>query len=156
MNIVEFLDNILLPDEPKSIVLDLINKNKDAYDKYVLGLCDKAIAEKTYQSLIEDYKDDETGYNVLSVYLLAALEAYKNYQKLGISDTIYYDTMKVFTRFMNEVSIRYNKFFFDRAFWTYRQTGMTLYRIGTLEYEFIEEEGNKKISIHIPSDSVLI
>lgn len=45
--------------------------------------------------------------------------------------------------------------FFDRGWWTYRQISMSLFRIGALEYEFSEEEGEKAIALHIPSDADL-
>ena len=38
---------------------------------------------------------------------------------------------------------------------TYRQTSMAIFRIGELEYERKETDGEKVISIHVPSDADL-
>ena len=43
---------------------------------------------------------------------------------------------------------------FDRAFWTTRQAGAKLFRIGELEYEF-DEVDPLTIHLHIPSDARL-
>ena len=45
---------------------------------------------------------DEDGVGVLACSLLCACKAYKEYQKKGISDTVYFETMKCFTRFIDE------------------------------------------------------
>ena len=43
--------------------------------------------------------------------------------------------------------------FFDRGWWTYRQTSMSLFRIGELEYQFAAYEGEQAVAVHIPSDA---
>ena len=45
-----------------------------------------------------------------------------------------------------------NEEYFDRDFWAHRQLSLKIFRIGELEYEFMED---CTISIHIPSDAVL-
>ena len=96
---------------------------------------------------------DEDGVGVLACSLLCACKAYKEYQKKGISDTVYFETMKCFTRFIDETQKRTGRLAFDRGWWTYRQISMQLFRIGELEYEFVEYEGRPALSIHIPSDA---
>ena len=155
MEVKQFLINIDLQEIVKEKVLNLISVNKNEYFKYVDDLCDINIAEKTYQMLCEKYQDDTDFYNILAIYILAAINIYPKYKEIGIDDIIYFDTMKVFKRFMDECYLKHSRYFFDRSFWTYRQTSMVLFRIGTLEYEFLEVEGTKKISIHIPSDAIL-
>ena len=44
---------------------------------------------------------------------------------------------------------------FDRGNWTVRQAGCRLFRIGELEYELFERNGQRAVSIHIPSDARL-
>ena len=45
-----------------------------------------------------------------------------------------------------------NQEYFDRDFWAHRQLSLKIFRIGELEYEFMDDY---TISIHIPSDAVL-
>ncbi|MCI5923646.1 MAG: acyltransferase domain-containing protein [Oscillospiraceae bacterium] len=96
---------------------------------------------------------DEDGVGILACSLLCACKAYGEYQKKGISDTVYFETMKCFTRFIDETQKRTGRLAFDRGWWTYRQISMQLFRIGELEYEFVEYEGRPALSIHIPSDA---
>ena len=91
--------------------------------------------------------------SILACSLLCACRAYEEYQKKGISDTVYFETMKCFTRFIDETQKRTGRLAFDRGWWTYRQISMQLFRIGELEYEFVEYEGRPALSIHIPSDA---
>ena len=44
-----------------------------------------------------------------------------------------------------------NEKYFDRDFWVHKQLSLVFFRLGELEYEFI----NDSISIHTPSDAVL-
>ena len=44
-----------------------------------------------------------------------------------------------------------NEKYFDRDFWVHKQLSLVIFRLGELEYEFI----NDSISIHTPSDAVL-
>ena len=46
----------------------------------------------------------------------------------------------------------YGYYGFDRDFWTTRQVHARLFRLGELEYELLEEDGCRRISLHIPSD----
>lgn len=152
MELIEFLDGILLQDEVKEKVLELIKDNYNEYIKYadLLNVYNKA--EETQEKISSIYEFDVYNYNLLSIYLLSALNVYKKYKEIGISDEIFFDTMKCFTRFINECYIKNGKYYFDRAFWTYRQTRMSIFRIGVFEYEFNNEGW---ISLHIPSDSIL-
>ena len=63
--------------------------------------------------------------------------------------------MKCFTRFVKEHGVSYGWYGFDRGFWTVRQVQARLFRLGELEYELLETEGRRVISIHIPSDARL-
>lgn len=98
---------------------------------------------------------DFPGMDELKIHLLAACEAARVYQELGLSREIYLDTMAAFSRFVREHKRSFGVYGFDRGFWTTRQTGCLLFRVGTLEYELLEEEGRRMISLHIPSDAEL-
>ena len=110
-------------------------------------------AKAAYKKLTETFPEDEDKIKMLSCYLIGVSRVYDRYQEMGISDEIFTETFKCFTRFIEECKIKTGKYAFDRAFWTYRQVSMVLFRIGELEYEMIEEKGKKEISVHIPSDA---
>ncbi len=63
--------------------------------------------------------------------------------------------MRCFTRFIEECRKKNGRMFFDRGWWTYRQISMNLFRIGELEYQFKEHDGENVIALHIPSDADL-
>ena len=73
----------------------------------------------------------------------------------NLPETVWLDTMKCFTRFVKEHGVSYGWYGFDRGFWTVRQVQARLFRLGELEYELLETEGRRVISIHIPSDARL-
>lgn len=91
---------------------------------------------------------------MLACMLYTSAEAYKIYQEKSIDDEIYTATMKCYTRFIDETYAETGQYDFDRFWWTTRQAGCHLFRIGELEYEIVPKEGWKRIHIHIPSDAV--
>ncbi|MBE6949768.1 MAG: hypothetical protein E7451_00335 [Ruminococcaceae bacterium] len=96
-------------------------------------------------------RPDPDGFGELAGQLQCAVKTYELYRERGISDGIFVDTMKCFTRFVREHLESYGRYGFDRGFWTVRQLSGILFRIGELEYELREGE----IHLHIPSDAVL-
>ena len=96
---------------------------------------------------------DADGIKILSCMLKAALNAYAVYREKGISDDIYFSTMRCFTRFINETYKMTGEMCFDRYWWTTRQVGCHLFRIGELEYEIKHIDKDVVIGIHIPSDA---
>ena len=148
MDLKTLLIKIKMPKEVINI-LDNININNDEY-KYLVN---KDIAAKINEKLILNLKDDNLGFEILKCHLIAALLTYQNYQKENIKDEIYFETMSCFTRFVTEYKESFSKYGFDRAFWTYHQLAMLLFKVGILEYEIDEE--NKIISLHVPSKTIL-
>lgn len=123
----------------------------------VCGLTDRVRWRESYaqlKTLLEPYKDKD-GIGMLACMLWAASWSWERYKAAGIPESVFIDTMKCFTRFVHEHKASYGYFGFDRDFWTGRQLSLNLFRIGTLEYETIEEQGQREISIHIPSDAKL-
>ena len=96
-------------------------------------------------------KPDGDGLKELAGHLQCALKTWELCKKRGISEEIYVETMKCFTRFVTEHLESYGRYGFDRGFWTVRQLSGVLFRIGELEYE-TRDDG---IHLHIPSDAVL-
>ena len=112
-------------------------------------------AESAYRKLQTVLAEDEGNLKMLYCQLECARQVCETYQAKMIPDTIFLDTMKCFPRFLEECKKKNGHMFFDRGWWTYRQTSMAIFRIGELEYERKETDGEKVISIHIPSDADL-
>lgn len=102
-----------------------------------------------------DASDGGDGVEALTAQLLTALQNREDGPWKGIPEEIWVDTMKCFSRFVGEHHRSLGRYGFDRGFWTTRQIGARLFRIGQLEYELKEEEGRKTIDLHIPSDTKL-
>ena len=125
--------------------------DKDAYAKEIAALADPYRTAGAYQTLCERLSPDEENFRMELCQLLAAELMWDKYRALGIPEQIYWDTMGVFARCIEETKVYRGKWCVDRVFWTYRQVSMTIFRLGALEYELKRDTG--KISIHIPSDA---
>lgn len=152
MKLEDLINYISLQKEVVYKVLPYIEKYTEEYQKYIPNLINHKTAEDTFVEISKIYNDEEN-LHFLAIYLLACLKTYEEYSKKNISKYIFIDTMKCFTRFINEAKEKTGKYYFDRAWWTHRQVSMKLFRCGELEYEIDYEE--KVISIHIPSDAKL-
>lgn len=97
--------------------------------------------------------EDQDNIKILTCMLKASVTAYETYRKKGISDEIYFATMKCYSRFIDETYKRTGRYYFDREWWTTRQAGCHLFRIDELEYEIVRKENEITIGIHIPSDA---
>lgn len=97
--------------------------------------------------------EDEDRIKILACMLKASANLHDIYKGKGIRDEVYVETMKCYTRFINETYRMTGRYCFDRQWWTARQAGGHLYRIGELEYELKRLEDKQVIDIHIPSDA---
>lgn len=152
----ELCQSIQLPENISEKVLEIeTTMDKDAIQPYLNLLFTPTTWMEGVDQLKDFLKEDVDGLIMLTSMLLAALKSYERYQMLGISDQIYFNTFACFTRFVKEHKESYGTYGFDRGWWTVRQLSLKLFRIDTLEYEMIETDGVKELSIHIPSDAVL-
>ncbi len=145
--------NIRLPEEVTAQVLRLCSLPGFYPD------LSKLMKEETWQEGLSQVQqalgEDPGGFKLLACMLRCALEAREHYNRLGLPDPIYEDTFACFSRFVREHKESYGSYGFDRGFWTVRQISCKLFRIGELEYELTQREGNPAISLHIPSDAIL-
>ena len=153
MNITNLCDKINLQPEIKSCVIEFAN----GFDFSIVAnqLRDFQNYEKMSKALAEIQtilREDTDNIKILACMLKASADVYEIYKDKGISDEIYFATMKCYTRFIDETSQMTGKLYFDRYWWTTRQAGCHLFRIGELEYEMKLIEENIVIGIHIPSD----
>lgn len=98
--------------------------------------------------------EDPKGIKMLTIMLNCGVQAYSKYKELEITDKIYTDTMKCFTRFINEHKEIHGYYGFDMDWWAVRHISLQLFRIGDLEFELAQEDNKKKIDLHIPSDAI--
>ena len=154
MDILTLCNTIELQPEIKSRVLEFAdNFDFTAIDKQ---LEDFLIYEKMNNARLELQAilgEDEGNIKILTCMLKASADAYAIYKTKGISDKIYFDTMKCYPRFIDETYKMTGKLYFDRYWWTSRQAGCHMFRIGELEYEMKHIEDKIVIGIHIPSDA---
>ena len=120
-------------------------------------LQNKILSRSTWDAGIRELQDllgdDPYGFKILWELLnLACTYSYEVYQKRNISDDIFIATMKFISRFLNEHYHTYRIYKFCWAWWFPRQLAVIEFRIGALEYEFVDGE-TKEIAVHIPSDA---
>ena len=103
-----------------------------------------------------EQEPDNTGAELLAHQLMDAVRSHESGAWRRIPEDIWIATMRCFPRFISEYRRSYGKYGFDRGFWTVRQVDCRLFRIGELEYELEGTNEDGWISLHIPSDSVLL
>lgn len=142
--------NINMPEEVTQQMVEL-HRTLEEYP-----CLDLLMQEETWAQGLEQLKEalgeDPRGMKRLCSMLRCALRAKSEYRRLGISDTIYVDSMAAFSRFVREHKESYGCYGFDRGSWTPRQVSAKLFRIGQLEYEMTTLEGQSVVSLHIPTD----
>lgn len=157
MELKKLCKGIQLPTEACRRVFEEYEKvNLAEMGRQLNSLMERETAEKAYHQLVNCLGKDPDNMKMLMCQLVCICRDYDRYKAMGISDEIYFETMKCFTRFLGERRGRTGEVLFDRGWWTYRQVSMTLFRIGELEFELTNFEGKDAISIHIPSDAVFI
>lgn len=110
---------------------------------------------------------EDGGMAQLAATLAAAEQIRRIYREKEIPEDIFLSTMDCLRRFLEETRAIEGRWAFDRGFWTWRQTCGRLFRLGTLEFEYLpleEEDGalppgldrsGAVLSVHIPSDAAL-
>ena len=154
MNILHLCDKIKLQSQIKNKVLEFT----DSFDFTTIDkqLKDFLVYEKMEKARLELQSilgDDEDNIKILACMLKASVDAYDIYKEKGICDEIYFTTMKCYMRFIDETYKMTGQLYFDRYWWTTRQAGCHLFRIGELEYEIKHLDDKIVIGIHIPSNA---
>lgn len=161
-----------MPQEAAELAMGTIHSyDYSKVQPYFDLLFDVRTGDKAVEKLNELFKDEplnQNGFLWLTVSLSAALCTMENYQRMGIPDAIFYDTMACLSRFVKEHKQSYGVYGYDRQFWTYRQLSQALYRLGQLEFEVMTysrennlvvdgdvavKKGDIVLSVHIPSDA---
>ncbi len=141
---------INMPEEVTRNLLDI--HSTLAYFPCLDLLMQEATWNEGLAQLKEALGEDPGGMKRLCCMLRCALRAQSEYTRLGISESIYVDTMAAFSRFVREHMESYGCYGFNRGFWTTRQVSCRLLRIGQLEYELAKLNDEPIVSLHIPTD----
>ncbi len=160
MDFSTFLRKIEMPKEFGNVLCEIAEElDSEQYVVYMEGLTHREQSLQSYIALRSQFSGDDTDPKLFVCMLECARNQYSAYQALGISEKVYFDTMKCFSRFVNESKENYGTYFFDRGGWAFRQLSLKVFRIGELEYELcadIDETFQKRpVHIHIPSDAKL-
>ncbi len=156
MTIFELYAKLEMP-QPMIEKLEAVREEMDfaAVEDALVLMLDWKTAYEAHQKIVAAFPEDEGSLHSMCCQLEVVRRQYDKYMEMGISEEIFVDTMKAFTRFVNEHFEKYGEYVYDRDGWSYRQASMCLFRIGLLEYEFYEYKGEKVLSVHIPSDTKL-
>lgn len=134
MEIHTLCDKIQLQPEIESRVIDFVNDfDFNSVNKQLKGFQNYEKMSEALSELQTVLGEDTNNIRILACMLKASADVYKIYKDKGISDKIYFDTMKCYTRFINETYKMTGRLYFDRYWWTARQAGCHLFRIGELE-----------------------
>lgn len=154
MDLVTLCNEINLQPEIKSKVF-AFQKCFDfrTIEQQLNGFSDYQNIGKAHKELKMILGEDEDCVKILTCMLQASAAAYEVYKQKGICDEIYVATMKCYTRFIDEAYQKTGRLCFDRDWWTARQAGCHLFRIGELEYEILQKGNTVRIGLHIPSDA---
>ena len=121
--------------------------------------CRKLFSRETCEEGLAELQaalgEDPFGLKLFVCLAGCALHSHALYRERGIPDAVFDDTMKFLSRFAAFDSALCGRPAFRRGWWFPRQLGLREFRIGALEYEMTEEEGEGRLSLHIPSDADL-
>lgn len=115
-------------------------------------LC-RATAEAGFEQLKEMLGEDPDGMKQLYALLQMTDATWARYMEKGISREIFAETMKFIPRFLRSLHRQIGRWKFAQGWWFWREVAMVEFRVGCLEYELVEEENRRFISLHIPSDA---
>lgn len=145
-----------LIDVPKVVQEKVIKYENEidfaSIENEMVQMNDPKTWEKAIEGLTKLLAPDEDGLKILTCQLYVACITYEKYRDMGISDDIYIETMKFFSRFLYYYNEIYGEYKYVWGWWAVREISMQEFRIGELEYEMTIQDNKKLISIHIPSD----
>lgn len=153
MQLVRLLE---IPEEVEGLLADYERgRSITVSDGLMSQILDRRQWDAGIKKLQEQLGEDPAGIKILWELLrMVSVYSYEEYVKRGIPDDIFVATMKFCTRFLQEGYRTYQTYRFVSAWWFPRQISLSEYRIGALEYEFVDGE-EREIAIHIPADADL-
>ncbi len=142
------------------VMTELVLENHAIIDFSVLSTCLNGLQHRStwnqaFSSIQIGLDNDPDGIKMLAVLLDCVLATHDVYRKMNIPEPIFIDTMKFFSRFVEFDMSIHGRPAFHWGWWSPRQISAVEFRIGALEYEMIDDDSGKIISLHIPSDADL-
>lgn len=156
MKNIELFSLLEIPDEVTKQLADYGNSRRSQIPNTIT---DKILKRSEWDEGIKELQkllgDDPNGMKILWELLnMCSSYSYEEYVKHNIPEDIFIATMKFCIRFLHEYYRTFQLYKFIWAWWFPRQISLSEYRIGALEYEFVES-GDREIAVHIPSDADL-
>lgn len=139
-------------------VVDLLNRyeserTQDLPEEIRNKLFARSEWDEGVKQLQQFLGEDPDGMKALWEQLNLVCEySYGEYIRRGISEEILVATMKFCTRFLQEHYATCKTYKYVWAWWFPRQITLQEFRIGALEYEFVDGS-EREIAVHIPSDA---
>jgi hypothetical protein len=155
MTSAEFYELIQLPEGVTEQLNEYEKQRKaDIPDEIMEKLFKREAWDDGVKELQEFLGEDPYGMNILWEQLyLTYTYSYEEYVKRGIDMKIFADTFGFITRFVSETKDEQGKYKYSWAWWFQRQVTLQEFRIGSLEYEFVDTDGHREGEVHIPSDA---
>ena len=156
MENVELFRLLEIPEEVKKQLIDYGNvRDVQISDAITNKIRKRSEWDEGIKELQELLGDDPNGMKILWELLnIIGSYSYREYTRRNIPEDVFAATMKFCTRFLYEHYRTYQVYKFTQAWWFPRQISLNEYRVGALEYEFVEA-GDREIAVHIPSDADL-
>jgi hypothetical protein len=156
MKNIELFRILEIPNEVEKQLIDYGNSRDIQIPNVVINkILNRSEWDIGIKELQELLCDDPNGIKILWELLnIISNYSYEEYVKRNISNDIFVATMKFCTRFLHEYYQTFQTYKFVWAWWFPRQISLNEYRIGALEYEFVDGE-DREIAVHIPSDADL-
>ena len=140
MDLFSRWDRELLPKADEELIGRLLNREK---------------WNDAERELEERIGEDPGHLKLLWEELRIGAAQWPKWQKKGIPETIYRDTMAFGTRYLWAGKKAYGHWCFTAGWWFQRHLAMELFRLGSLEYELVNLPEGRRIYIHIPRDADL-
>lgn len=156
MENIELFRLLEIPEEVQKQLIDYGNtRDVQISDTITNKVLKRSEWDEGIKELQELLGDDPNGMKILWELLNITREySYEEYVRRYIPEDIFIVTMKFCTRFLRKHYQTFQTYKFVWAWWFPRQISLNEYRIGALEYEFVEAE-DREIAVHIPSDADL-
>lgn len=167
-SVLDLADELGLPQEVcTNLREDVSEEFLNRYKQKCQAMTDPAAAPHVWQGIEQTIReDDPNGMRALALDLYAAVFTRKKFQRLGIGDAVFVETMRCFSRYLDESKTDLGTYAFNRGNWVWRALSLRLLRIGTLEFEYCTapqdfwgisgiDSNSPVLMVHIPSDARL-
>ncbi len=118
-------------------------------------LLDRARWAEAVEELKGRLGEDPDHLRLLWEELRIVREKSPDWGKKGIPEKVFRDTMGFVTRNLKDAKKAHGRYCFPVGWWFPRQMAMELFRLGSLEFELVPREGERRVYLHIPSDASL-